>query len=389
LRARQARANVARVLPLAVLLLLAAAGLAALRLPRADRIGRGGAGAFVSEDLAFYLLGVLLGPVLHVLTSGTLLVLVPVLAIALGWIGARVGLGLAAALPATSARATVSLRSVAGPIGMLLAPAAALWVLARAVAPIAGTLTPTLPTALTLAAALAMAMAAPPNAGSQWSAESVPVISWLLATVAATAAVAMLPPVVASRLGAARWPILAALIVLVAGTLAVTLARRSASPRLLLLVTLALGSGAGLAMGVSPFVAGAVGAVLLAAFLPSPAAVEWRLALGVRPIGAALWVIAGAAAAIPRAWHLVPAAVVTVVALLAGWVGRLRVETQEPGGASAIGLAIVVNYGLTLELRETNGGSAFALITTASLALLASQILGRLTGSVAQAEVSA
>jgi len=370
------------VSPLAVLLLLAAAGLAALRLPRADRTGRGPVSAFVTGDLAFYLLGVLLGPVLHVLTSGTLLVLVPALAIALGWIGARVGLGLAAALPITSERAPVSLRSVAGPVLTLLAPAAALWVLARAVAPIAGALTPTLPTALTLAAAIGFAMAAPTSTGSQWSAESVPVTSWLLAAIAATAAVAMLPPVVAGRLGSARWPILAALIVLLVGTLAVILVRKSESPHLLLLVTLALGSGAGLAMGVSPFVAGTVGAVLLAALLPSPAAVEWRLALGVRPIGAALWVIAGAAAAIPRPWHLVPAAVVAVVALLAGWLGRLRVETQQSGSGSAIGLAIVVNYVLTL-------GSFSSLITTASVALLASQILGRLTGGGPRAEVSA
>lgn len=366
--------------PFAVLLLLAAAGLAALRLPRADRTGRGPVSAFVTGDLAFYLLGVLLGPVLHVLTSGTLLVLVPALAIALGWIGARVGLGIAAALPIASARATVSMRSLAGPVFTLLAPAAALWVLARAVAPVAGALTPTLPTALTLGAAIGIAMAALPNTSSQWSAESVPVTSWLLAAIAATAAVAMLPPVVAGRLGSARWPILAALIVLVVGTLAVILARRNASPRLLLLVTLVLASGAGLAMGVSPFVGGMIGALLLAALLPSPAAVEWRLALGVRPIGAALWVIAGAAATIPRPWHLVPAAVVAVVALLAGWMGRLRNVTQEPG--SAIGLAIVINYVLTL-------GSFNSLITTASLALLGSQLLGRLTGGGARAEVSA
>jgi len=375
------------VSPLVVLLVLAAAGLAALRLPCADRTGRGGVSAFVTGDAAFYLLGVLLGPVLHLLTSGTLLVLVPALAIALGWIGARVGLGVAAALPITSTRATVSMRSVAGPLVTLLAPVAALWVLARAVAPIAGALTPTLPTALTLAAALGIAMAPPPSSGSQWSAESVPVIAWLLAAITAAVAVAMLPPIVAGRLGSARWPILAGLLVLVVGTLAVTLVRGSASPRLLLLVTLALGSGAGLALGVSPFVAATIGAVLLGTLLPSPAAVEWRLALGVRPIGAALWVSAGAAAAIPRAWHLVPAAVVAVVALLAGWKGRVRVETQEPG--SALGLAIVVNYVLTLDLREANGGGAISLITTASLALLGSQILGRLTGSVARAEVTA
>ena len=214
-----------------------------------------------------------------------------------------------------------------------------------------------------------------------------PVIAWLLAAITAAVAVAMLPPIVAGRLGSARWPILAGLLVLVVGTLAVTLVRGSASPRLLLLVTLALGSGAGLALGVSPFVAATIGAVLLGTLLPSPAAVEWRLALGVRPIGAALWVSAGAAAAIPRAWHLVPAAVVAVVALLAGWKGRVRVETQEPG--SALGLAIVVNYVLTLDLREANGGGAISLITTASLALLGSQILGRLTGSVARAEVTA
>src|SRR3989441_659232 len=157
LRARQARANVRRVHPVLALALLAAAGLLATRLPRLALLPHPSLHLDVAivAGAPLVLVGLLLGPGIELVSRPLLHALAPVIALAIGWIGAVLGARCEWRVVRRIPHGAWALAAVsAGAVFLLVALGA--WLLARWVPVLGAAWAPRLPTVLGLAAVAAV-----------------------------------------------------------------------------------------------------------------------------------------------------------------------------------------------------------------------------------------
>jgi len=380
LRARQARANVSRVPPLPPLVavaLLAIAGVLASRLPRPAWIARALQAVGAAAPLGWYLVGVVLGPVLGLLDRPLLDASAPVLACAIGWIAARAGAGLAAPRPPGDRSAG---RDAAAAGIALVIPAALLYAAGRYLAPpIAPDWRPVGPVIATLAAAVTLAGAADSRRA---------IILALLA-----AAAGLLAPLPHGRLTGlpfpAAWAAFTIAGIALVALLADRIARRAGASLPGTIACVCLGTGVGLATGASPLVVCALAGAALARWSPPFARLHDDLAITEPAVGAVLWVAAGALISGPFP------AVALAGALLALWpLVRGRFARTTPPADPAFGLAVASSFAYTAGPAAGRWGPA--IVTAAAIGLLVLRAVPaprpratpRLTSDARRAEVS-
>jgi hypothetical protein len=381
LRARQARANVSRVPPLPPLVavaLLAIAGVLASRLPRPAWIARALQAIGAAAPLGWYVIGVVLGPVLGLLDRPLLDACAPVLACAIGWIAARAGAALAAPRPPDD---RFAIRDAAAAGAALVIPAALLFAAGRYLAPpIAPDWTPEAPVIATLAAAVTLAGAA----GRRYAI--------ILALLAATGGILAQPSIgrVAGLPFPAAWAVFTIAGVALAALLANQIARRAAAPLSGTIAAICLGAGVGFATGASPLVVCALVGAALARWSPPFARLSDDLAITAPAVAAVLWMAAGAQFSGPFP------SVALAAALLAFWP---LVHARLARGASrtdqTFGLAVASSFAYTAGPAAGRWGPA--VVTAAAIGLLVLRAIPafwsfaapRLTSGARRAEVSA
>jgi hypothetical protein len=367
--------------PLLALALVVAAGIGVTRLPLSLPRRFAPLDAVLRAGAPFVALGALLGPALHVLDAATLRALAPVTALGIGWIGASVGARLPwRVLRRISAREWRS-GAVLGAI-VFVAAALAAWLLMRAVPALGHAWRPgsgggTVPVALTLGAAAAMSTGmAPTRRGART--RRLALTGTVTAVALATLLLALNPPGRGWALGGGIARIAATLVIaaLVAGTCdwLARLRPNARDHRLELAGVVLLGSAAGLAGGLSPFLICGVAAALIAGRHRAGALVTaWE------PwIYAVLLVLAGAMLRVPTPWILAAAVLLEVVRLATRWLparyGRLWPATA--GRPAVLPLSGPGAIALALSFEALYGGGGAVLATVLAGVLLAQATAG-------------
>jgi hypothetical protein len=332
LRARQACANVRDVnlSPVLALAGLAAIGLLVTRLPRPAWRRVPWLDPVLAAGGPLVLLGVILGPGtvpgIDFLDRSVLRSLAPVTALAIGWIGAGLGVQfewrsvrrisrrawLLAALPSGAAFGAVALGA---------------WMLTRALPAVAAAWTPRLAAILTLAAVAAVsgpgvvALVAR-EAGLRRSTARGLVRAASLETL--VGALLFIVPVALHRghwLTTIAFAVGSAALVGVAFLALMRVWPAGADIGFAVLATLAFGAGVGYATGLSPFVVCALAAAMIVHASP-PArrhAIRRVLAEWERPVVAMLLVITGALLTLPTAWILLAVPFLAAARAAAKW----------------------------------------------------------------------
>ncbi len=370
---RQARANVSRVFPLPPLVaaaLLCVAVLLAARLPRPSPIVQLLQWAAAASPLGWYLLGAVLGPGTGLMDRALLEASAPVIAIAVGWVTARAGAGIATHKTEPGGGAWT--------VGAFLAPAVLLFAAARWLfAPSIQEWKVIGPIVATLAAALALAGTASPRRAAAGS----------LVLAAAALAFVLLPHArVADLKQLAIWLGYAVGGAVLCAGLAARFARLGA-PATATIAALCLGAGIGAVSGASPMVVCALMGFGLARWSIPHAQLAGELAIHEPTVTAVLWTTAGATIGGPLA------AVALAAVLAALWpLGRRFLAGGIPLDTT-LGLAIAVNF-LLIAGREV-GELERAVPTIAALGLLLVRVAPimrtaeRLTPAARRVEVSA
>lgn len=389
----RSRVNVSPMLALAG---LAAIGLLATRLPRPAWPRVASLDPVLVAGGPLVVVGLVLGPGIGFLSPALLRALAPVMALALGWIGAALGarfewryvrriprdVWLLAGLAATSAFAAVAL---------------AVALLARLVPTLGAAWTPRLPAILTLAA---VAAASGPGAVTL-VARSLGLGALIARRIAraavletAAGALAITVPLALHRsqtTAGAELGWLASLIFAVGGGALIGMAFLSVS-RLrpagddlgfALFATLVFGAGLGYAADLSPLVVCALAAALIVNLSPRRHLARRVLADGADPVTAIFLIVTGALLTLQTPWILVAALLVALVRVAAQWGAvrfghaALRLHGIPPHAGlatvaqGATALALGVNFFMMYGGRATavTGGAAVLATVVAGVAV--------------------
>jgi hypothetical protein len=364
--------------PLTVAALVLVAALLASVLPRPPWLDRLAAWVGAASPLGWYLLGVVLGPVLHLLEGALLDACRPALAAALGWVAVRAGAA-AAVPPEPDAQWTG--RRIVATAGALLIPAALLAAAARWLPPeVAAAWKPAFPAIATLAAAMAVAA----------SGDLRRTFPWVL-IVTALASLWLLPHARRADLPRlAAWGGFAAAGVVLSGVLAARLRRGPAAPDPGTIAAIVLAGGLGLATRTSPLVVCGLLGAALARWSASHRELAHELAVSEPAVAAVLWVAAGALLGGPF-----PAVAVAAVALALTPLVWARLFEAAPRPNRTLALVVVLSFTLAMSHLLT-AETATALVTSAALAIILVSAVqarpalhpGRLTSPTRAAEVS-
>jgi len=399
LRSRQAFANVRDVneTPLLALAGLAVIALLATRLPRPHWPRPASLDLVLAAGGLAVLLGIVLGPGIDLLTPAMLRTLAPVTALAIGWIGARLGAGFDWRYVRRVPRG-VWLLALVSSAATLLAVAVAAWFVARLVPPLGLAWTPRLPAILALAA---VAATSEPGAVARVAQavgmrrRATRALGRVAALETACGALAMTVPLALHRphqpagspeLGWLSWIVFAVGSSALVGLMFVSFTRLRPAREdmsLALLASLLFGAGIGYAAELSPFVVCALAAALIVNLAPRRHAVQRLLADGERPLSAVVLVIAGALLALPTAWILAAVPLLAALRIAAMWasVRGGRVALQLPAWPRDAGLATVAQgaaataLGLNFFLvyGGPGAGSGRAVLTTVLLGVVVAQ----------------
>ena len=350
--------------PPVALALLAIAGLLATRLPRVPMPRSPTLQLLLASGMPLLLLGLVLGPGVGVLDRSTLAALAPVTALVVGWVGARLGARwewrlLQRVPPETWG--VVAAQAVAGVgIGFLAA-----WLGTRLVPALAAAWTPRVPAALTLGA-----VAIIPGAGAMERAaraagltprlarslRRVALLNAACGTLVCAIALGLSHPRVGGVIpGWVAGLALEAGAGALVGTLFLGLSRfthEQSDLGFALIAVLLFGAGLGYAADLSPFVVCALAVAFIVNLSPHRHRVRALLATWARPTYEILFVLVGAALALPTLWVLAAAPVLAALRVLAQW------STVRSGLSYLPTAALPLNAGLA---SVAQGASALAL----------------------------
>jgi hypothetical protein len=376
--------------PTVALALLALAGLLATRLPRLPTPRSATLQLLLASGAPLLLLGLLLGRGAGVLDRSTLAALTPVTILVVGWVGARLGARwewrmLRRVPPETWG--VVAAQAVAGiGIGFLAA-----WLGARLVPALAVAWTPRIPAALTLGAvaiipgAGAMERAARAAGLAPRMARSLRRVALVNAACGAVVCAIALgmnhPRVVGVVPGWIAALVLEAGAGALVGALFLGLSRLAIHPRDLwfaLIAVLLFGAGLAYAADLSPFVVCAIAVALIVNRSPQRHRVRALLATWARPTYEILFVLVGAALALPTLWILAAAPVLAALRVLAQWSTVRSALGYFPTAALPLnaGLASIAQgasalaLGLGFALARPAGGG---VLTTIALGVILTQ----------------
>jgi hypothetical protein len=356
--------------------LLAVAGIAASYLDPARRLAQTVRARPILVPLAWYGIGILLGPGLGLLDDRVWEAAMPALLLAAAWVAARAGSLAVSPEQLSGRRAAVAL---ADAVAAWLLPAAALYAAARYLpATLAPMWEPRWPVLVALAAAMTLASGA-----NRRLATLVALCALLVALVAA------LPDTRILRLPRyAAWAVSGLVGVGFTAVLWGWIGRRATPPLRGTVVGLAVGTGIGLAAGVSPLIVCAIAAAVLAGRSIRSMSGAWEsLARSEAAAAAMVWVAAGTQLAGS------PAPLAIAVLALSLWPLVRRLVARAPNEPDrTLGLVVLLSYVWT-----TNRGDAAPLVTVVALGLLVTGMLtshrragsAPLTSGLAPIEVSA
>ena len=357
--------------PLLALALLASAALLATRLPRPATARSATVDLLLAGGTPLILLGIVLGPGIGALDQPTLAGLAPVTALAIGWVGARLGARCEWRLLRRVPKETwgvVAAQAVAG----MGAGFVAAWLGAKLVPALAAAWTPRLAAALTLGAVAIIPGARPMERAARAGGMPARLARRLRRVALLDAACGTLVFAIGVGLGHARvagvlpgWLVwLAAALgagVLISGLFLVITRLAPECPELgfALFAVLVLGAALGYAADLSPFVVCAIAAALLVNVSASRRRVRALLASWEGPTYPILLILAGAGFVLPTLWILAAAPVLGVLRLVAQW------STVRSGLAYLPQAALPPNSGLA---SLAQGGAAIALGLSFALA---------------------
>lgn len=329
------------VLALAVVL---AAGLAVTRLPRLPHPQALRLDLVATAGLPLVILGILLGPVLHLLDGDVLRALDPAMALGIAWAGAAFGASLAWRYVRRIPRALWLLAGIEAVV-VLVATGLAGWELVKVIPPLGAALRPTLPTVCALASIAvvtgpsAVAMTARAVGIRRSVRQAFEIAAWLDTAAGALAFTLVLTlyhprePSGGVTLGWVSWLGLAVASGLLFGILYLGLTRFSSEPEerdLGLLGVILFGAGVGYAADLSPFVICAVSGAVIVNRSPHRHRALALLRAWDHPVSAILLIFAGALVTFPTYW-IVPAALALVGARAASRWGSVRVARGPLG----------------------------------------------------------
>jgi hypothetical protein len=353
--------------PILALAVVLVAGLVVTRLPRIPRPTALRLDLVASAGLPLVVLGILLGPVLHLLDGDVLKALAPAAAFGIAWIGAAFGASLGwryvrkipRALWLLAGCEALAVLAVTGLLG---------WELTRLLPALGAALRPALPTVFALASIAvvtgpaAVAMTAHAVGIRRSVRQAFEIAAWLDTAAGAVAFILVLTiyhprePAGGVTLGWISWLGLAVASGLLFGFLYLGLthfAKRIEERDLALLGVILFGAGVGYAADLSPFVICGVAAVVIANRSPHRHAAIALLRAWEHPVSAILLIFAGALVTFPTFW-LLPAALILVWGRAAARWLAVRVA-RVPLGLSRIlppdlGLAGVAQGGVAVAL---------------------------------------
>jgi hypothetical protein len=369
--------------PLLALALLALAGIAAAQLPwRRPPLALAAA---VATGLPLLLGGLVLGPGIDLVDRTTLRALAPVLALAIGWIGAALGARFQWRQIRRIPRAVWLLAAVQAAATTAVL-GAAVWGLLRALPPLRAAWAPAGPTLATLAAVVivsgpgAVAVAARAAGLGRRLERTLTRAAALDAALGVIVSIIALASLRDAAAGFAGSLILAIATGALAGLLFLTFARLRpviADLDITLLGVLLFAAGAAYAAGTSPLFACALAAALIVNLFPRRRAARALLEAGERNASVGLWIAAGALLALPTIWILFAAVAIGFVRVFVRWaVSRyapVALQPAPPGGLGTVApgglaLAVALPFGL---LRPGAG----ALLATVAVAVLLAQLV--------------
>ncbi len=363
--------------PLVAVALLAIAGVLVSRLPRPAWIARALQAVGAAAPLGWYLVGVVLGPVLGLLDRPLLDACAPVLACAIGWIAAGAGAALAAPSPPDD---RFVIRDAAAAGAALVIPAALLFAAGRYLTP---PIAPEWKTEVSVIATLAAAVTLAGATGRRYAI--------LLALLAA--AVGILAQAHGRAAGLplpAAWAVFTIAGVALAALLANQIARRAATPLPGTIAAVCLGAGVGFATGASPLIVCALVGAALVRWSPPFARLSDDIAITGPTVAAVLWMAAGAQLSGPLPSVALAAATLALWPLVHARLARTASRTDQ-----TFGLAVVSSFAYTAGPATGRWGPA--VVTAASISLLVLRAIPafwslaapRLTSNARRAEVSA
>jgi len=386
--------------PVLALALLILAGIGVTRLSRPAFRHPALLNDLLATGVPFLVLGLLLGPGLGVVDKAGLRMLHPVMALAIGWIGALFGARLEwRMVRRISARTWLVGATLAFPV--LVVTAVMAWTLGHALPPLAETWgRPLLPAALALGGALTTAAS---HRGPRLGRRNA-LLDTAFGAAAVTVAIAVYHPH-----AALRSILLTVVAALALGGLFVALARggllaESRDAGIAAFAVILCGAGFSYTAGLSPFVVCGLEAAVFMSFAPADArrAVAGVLSRWEVPLYAAFLIVAGALLRPLTGWVLMAALVLALIRVLVRWVTvRFGLDQVDPvwrslpfapprefahsvirQGATAVALAASFDL-----VRGTPG----ALLVTVLLSVMAAEALALVTPLTARpspAEVS-
>jgi len=338
-------ADVNPVLALAVVLV---AGLVVTRLPRIPHPTGLRLDLVASAGLPLVLLGILLGPVLHLLDGDVLRALAPATALGIAWIGAVFGASLGWRYVRRVPPALWLLAGVEA-VAVLAVTALLGWELTRVVPALGPALSPTLPTVFALASIAvvtgpsAVAMTAQAVGIRRSVRQAFEIAAWLDTAAGALAFILVLTiyhprqPAGGVTLGWISWLGLGIASGLLFGFLYLGLTHFLEDKEDLdlgLLGVMLFGGGVGYAADLSPFVICAVAAVVIVNRSTHRHAAIALLRSWEHPVSAILLILAGALLTVPTLWILVMAVLLVWARAVARWLA-VRVA-RGPLGLSRV-----------------------------------------------------
>ena len=318
------------VLALAVVLV---AGLVVTRLPRIPRPSALRLDLVASAGLPLVVLGILLGPVLHLLDGDVLRALAPATALGIAWIGAAFGASLAWRYVRKIPRALWLLAGIEA-LAVLAVTGILGWELTRVLPALGAALRPTVPTVFALAAICvvtgpaAVAMTAHAVGIRRSVRQAFEIAAWLDTAAGALAFILVLTiyhprePAGGVTLGWVSWLGLGVASGLLFGFLYLGLTHFTQDPEerdLGLLGVMLFGAGVGYAADLSPFVICAVAAVVIVNRSPHRRRALALLRAWEHPVSAILLILAGALLTFPTFWLLVAALLLVWARTVARW----------------------------------------------------------------------
>jgi hypothetical protein len=407
LRRRQAFANVrdVNVSPVLALAGLAAIGLLVTRLPPIHWRHVTSLDLVLAAGAPVVLLGLVLGPGIDLITRPVVGALAPVMALAVGWIGAALGARSEWRYVRRIARATwlLAALSTAAVCAVVVLGA---WLLSRLIPALSVAWTPRLPALLTLGAVAAVSgpgavTLAARAAGIRRSATRALSLAVVLETacgaLAFTLALALHHPHQSAARVALGWLAWLAFAVGsggLVGTVFVSLTRQwpeRADVDFALLASLLFGAGIGYAAELSPFLVCALATALIVNTAPRRQAVRRALVDWERPIYAAFLVIVGALLTLPTVWVLVAVPLLAAARIAAKWAAARygSVALHLAGVPPDVGLGTVAQGGVAIAMglnyfmtyrgdgADAAGASAAGgeLLTTVVLGVVAAQLV--------------